>query len=145
MGKILYQKNLNGISYDLKKKGHTLYLANLSSKAMNYREVDYTKPSTIILGSELDGVSKEALQIADHEIMIPMYGMVDSLNVSVANALILFEIQRQREKNGFYKKRRLPIDKYQRLLFEFSYPKIASVYRKKGKSYPSLDSEGQII
>ena len=143
--KFYIQKNLNSLYYNLKKEGHTLYLANRSSKAMNFREVDYTKPSTIILGSELDGVSKEAFQLADYEIMIPMYGMVDSLNVSVANALILFEIQRQREKSGFYKKRRLPIEEYQRLLFEFSYPKIASVYRKKGKSYPSLDSEGQII
>ena len=131
--------------YNLKAKGHTLYLANQSSKSINFRKVDYTKPCTVILGAELDGVSREALRLADYGIIIPMYGMVNSLNVSVANALILFEIQRQREKKGFYKKRRLRDDDYQRLLFEFSYPKIASIYRKRGQNYPNLDSEGQII
>ena len=64
-------------------------------------------PSAIILGAELDGISNDSIQLADKEIIIPMDGMVGSLNVSVANAVILFEVQRPRQQAGLYKERRL--------------------------------------
>ena len=97
------------------------------------------------MGFELDGVSNEAINLADQEIRIPMEGMVESLNVSVANAVILFEIQRQRQKANLYKNRRIDKDEYKRLLFEFSYPEVAEILNKDGKTYPILDKDGQII
>ena len=77
--------------------------------------------------------------------MIPMYGMVESLNVSVASAIILYEIQRQRKEAGLYNHLRLTNNEYKKLLFEFSYPKVARIYKNKGKKYPNLDSDGRII
>jgi tRNA (guanosine-2'-O-)-methyltransferase len=130
---------------ELKQSGFSIYAANDSAKAIDYRKVDYTKPSVIVLGAELDGISPETLDAVDEEIKIPMQGMVESLNVSVANAVILFEAQRQRLKVGLYEKCRLDKNTFEKLLFEFSYPEAAKVYQSKGEPYPELDTEGQII
>ena len=130
---------------ELKQSGFTIYAANGSAKAIDYRKVDYTKPSVIVLGAELDGISPETLDAVDDEIKIPMQGMVESLNVSVANAVILFEAQRQRLQAGLYEKCRLDKNMVGKLLFEFSYPEAAKVYQSKGEPYPELDTEGQII
>ena len=58
--------------------------------------IDWTLPSAIIVGNENRGVSSEMSTLADKNIHIPMFGMVESLNVSVATAVILFEACRQR-------------------------------------------------
>ena len=129
----------------MKQSGFSIYAANGSEKAVDYRKVDYTKPTTIVLGAELDGISKETLDCVDGEIKVSMQGMVESLNVSVANAVILFEAQRQRILAGLYEKCRIQKDEYEKLLFEFSYPEVAKVYQSKGEDYPELDTEGQII
>ena len=65
-----------------------LLAAHLSPQAVDYREVDYTRPTTILLGNERRGVSDAAAAAADRHIVIPMLGMVRSLNVSVATAVI---------------------------------------------------------
>ncbi len=86
----------------LKERGMTLYAAHLSDGAVDYRDVDYTVPCAVILGNEKEGVSDEAAELADRHVVIPMQGMVQSLNVSVAAAVILFEAQRQRRAAGRY-------------------------------------------
>lgn len=57
---------------------------------------DYTMPTAIVMGSEEDGVRNEIIRIADHLAKIPMYGEIESLNVSVATGIILYEAVRQR-------------------------------------------------
>jgi tRNA (guanosine-2'-O-)-methyltransferase len=59
------------------------------------------------MGNEHRGVSKEAAEQADGVFLIPMHGMVQSLNVSVATAVILYEAQRQRREKGMYEKSEL--------------------------------------
>jgi len=59
----------------LKSRGFTLVATRLSDKAKDYREVDYTQPVALILGSEKWGVSEEAAELADLEVVIPMLGM----------------------------------------------------------------------
>lgn len=73
---------------------------HLSDKAVDFREIDYTRPTCILMGQEKTGITQEALDLADQDIIIPMIGMVQSLNVSVASALILYEAQRQRQNAG---------------------------------------------
>lgn len=92
---------------ELKKKGFALYAAHFSDEAVDFRQPDYTQPTAIVLGTEKFGVSDEALTECDGEIVIPMIGMTQSLNVSVAAALILFEAQRQRMAAGMYRPRSL--------------------------------------
>lgn len=57
---------------------------------------DYTVPTAIIMGSEEDGISESILSICDQKVKIPMSGKVESLNVSVATGVILYEVIRQR-------------------------------------------------
>ena len=127
------------------KKDYNIYVANNSMQAVDFREVDYTKPCAIILGAELDGVSNNSINLASQEIKIPINGMVDSLNVSVANAIILYEVQRQRERLGLYDEMKISENEYKNLLFELSYPKIASIFKKNKEKFPELNNEGQII
>lgn len=60
---------------------------------------DYTVPTAIVMGSEEDGVRNEIIRIADNLAKIPMYGEIESLNVSVATGIILYEAIRQRRSD----------------------------------------------
>lgn len=84
----------------LKSQGHRLYAAQLSERAVDFRTVDYTVPCVIVMGNEVDGVSAAAAAEADEHIVIPMMGMVESLNVSAACAIILSEAQRPTPPGG---------------------------------------------
>lgn len=131
----------------LKDQGMQVLATHLSDTAIDFREVDYTKPTAIILGGEKNGITSEALALADQDIIIPMVGMVQSLNVSVASALILYEAQRQRQQAGMYDRDTtlLPDDVVHRILFERGHPVLAKVAQRKGMPYPPLDEDGQIV
>ena len=129
----------------LKQQGMQVLVTNLSDTAVDYREIDYTKPTAIILGQEKFGASQAALDLADQDIVIPMVGMVQSLNVSVASAVVLYEAQRQRQIAGLYNTSRLPEERRQRVLFEGGHPIFAEACKRKGLPYPQIDEEGQII
>ena len=86
----------------LRERGMTCHAAHFSERAVDFRSVDYTRPTAVVLGTEKFGVSAAALAACDGEICIPMMGMTRSLNVSVACALILYEAQRQRAEAGLY-------------------------------------------
>lgn len=135
-------QDLPGAIGRLRGEGFRILAAHLSPSARDYRDIDYTVPVAIVLGSELAGVSESAAELADEHIRIPMRGMVDSLNVSVANALILYEAARQREAAGLYTSSRLPADEFNRCLFEWCYPDIARRCREHGVAYPELDEDG---
>ncbi len=76
---------------------------NLSEHAVDFREIDYFA-NLYYDGARKTGFSQQALALADKHIIIPMAGMVQSLNVSVASALILYEAQRQRQQAGMYER-----------------------------------------
>ena len=116
--------------------------AHLSSEAVDYRKVDYTKPTCIIFGNEKEGVSDEAAALADVHIIIPMLGMVPSLNVSVATAVILFEAQRQRLEASLYDVPQLSGEAVNAQAFRWLYPRQAELLEAKGESLPELDEEG---
>lgn len=128
----------------LKGRGFTLVAAHPAADALDYREVDFTAPTALLMGAELHGLSDEALARADIRVSVPMEGMVRSLNVSVATALLLYEARRQREAAGMYAGPRLDPDAYRRLLFEWAHPRLARDYRDRGEPYPDLDEEGTV-
>lgn len=88
---------------DLHKSGYKIFATSLNAKK-NFYDLDLTKKCAIVLGNEHRGTSKEAEDLADEKFIIPMQGMVQSLNVSVAAAVILFEAMRQRINKGMYDK-----------------------------------------
>ncbi|EAZ92497.1 tRNA (guanosine(18)-2'-O)-methyltransferase TrmH [Crocosphaera chwakensis] len=133
-----------GINH-LKRQNFNIYAAHFTDQSLDYREIDYTQPTAILLGAEKWGVSEEAANLVDGHIIVPMLGMVQSLNVSVAAAVILFEAQRQRLAQKMYDTSRLDLDRYHKILFEWSYPALATIYQKKGENYPSLGKNGVIL
>ena len=139
-----YHKTADAIA-ELKAQGMQVLVTNLSDTAVDFREIDYTKPTAIILGQEKFGASPEALALADQDIVIPMVGMVQSLNVSVACSVVLYEAQRQRQLAGMYDQPRLAEARRQRTLFEGGHPIFAEACQRKGLPYPAIDEHGQIV
>lgn len=90
------------VSADLKdtakSAGHAgmQIVATLPSATLTYWQVDWQKPTLILLGNEGAGLSKELAQMADVEVKIPLSPGVESLNVAIAAALMLYEAQRQK-------------------------------------------------
>ncbi|BBB28573.1 tRNA (guanosine(18)-2'-O)-methyltransferase TrmH [Neptunomonas japonica] len=124
-----------------RSKGMKVYAAHFSERAVDYRDVDYAIPCAILMGSEKEGVSQEAADMADQHILIPMMGMVGSLNVSTAAGIIMVEAQNQRLKAGLYNESRLDPQEFKDTIFEWSCPDIADFCRKKGLEYPPLDDD----
>jgi tRNA (guanosine-2'-O-)-methyltransferase len=129
----------------LKRQGFQIIATSLCENSKDYREIDYTRPTAILVGEELEGISEQALQLADENISIPMTGMVQSLNVSVASALVLYEAYHQRMTAGMYDSRSLDEETYMTLLFEACHPKIANCCRQKRIPYPAIDDDAQIL
>jgi len=80
----------------LKEDGFTIYATALDANAKSIYEIDWTQPSAIIMGNEHNGVTDNSRSVADEIIYVPQFGMTQSLNVSVATAVVLYEACRQR-------------------------------------------------
>ena len=130
----------------LRKEGFKLYGTSLNKDSIDYRDLDFTKNTCFVLGAEKWGLSKELTAQVDKSIYIPMHGMVQSLNVSVAGAILLFEAIRQRKDKNLipYDGEGLNQEEYKNTLFEWTYPELIDIYKKSNKDYPSLDENGKI-
>jgi len=130
----------------LRDQGFRLYGTHLGVQARDYRDCDYTGPTAFLLGAEKWGLSDQATALVDQAVVIPMQGMVQSLNVSVAAAALLFEAVRQRRLAGLLPSagEGLPADLRRRRLFEWAYPQVAAWCRSQGRPYPDLDETGRI-
>jgi len=97
----------------LKLKGFTIAATHLGQGALEYTDMDYARPIAVVFGSESEGISPEALCLADHKIRIPMLGMVQSLNLSVSVGIVLYEALRQRLGKGYFKEARLSPEEFE--------------------------------
>ena len=131
----------------LKNKGFKLYGTNLSPKSIDYRECTFKGSTAFVLGAEKWGISEEASSLMDEHIHIPMRGMVESLNVSVAASSLLFEALRQRKVANLIPESGEGMSKetYKTKLFEWAYPEVANWCKSEGKEYPSLTEKLEII
>ena len=131
----------------LKEKNFKLFGTNLNNKSIDYRDCDFKGPTAFVMGAEKWGLEDSTLELLDQTVHIPMRGMVQSLNVSVATANLLFEALRQRHKAGILPSNGegMSIEKYKKTLFEWAYPEIAFMYKQKNINYPELDKNGEII
>jgi len=94
--KICQVNNLSQTIDELKEKGFWIVGSSLEN-AKNYTEVDYNIPIALIVGNEEKGIRKLTASKCDFLVKIPMTGKIQSLNVSVATGILLFEILRQRQ------------------------------------------------
>lgn len=89
---------------ELREQGFKIYASTLVNKSVSLYDLDFTEKVAVVFGNEHRGISKEVADSADKLFYIPMQGMVQSLNVSVAAAVTLYEAQRQRMIKGMYEK-----------------------------------------
>ncbi|MFY8005270.1 MAG: TrmH family RNA methyltransferase [Chitinophagaceae bacterium] len=79
-----------------------IYTTALSANAVSVYDIDFTQSVALIFGNEITGVSAEAKNLADGNCLIPQVGFIQSLNISVACAVTIYEAFRQRNKAGLY-------------------------------------------
>lgn len=125
-------------------QGMQVVAAHVNERTKHYRDIDYTKPTAILMGAEKQGVSQTAIEMADHLVKIPMAGMVESYNVSVASGILLEEARYQREKAGLYDQQRLSDAEFEDRYFRWAYPKLAAFCIEKGIAFPPVDEEGHL-
>jgi len=89
------ERNLVDAIRFLKDTGFVI-VGTSDKNACNYTDVDYTVPVAIVLGSEDKGISPEVMRLCDRRVVIPEFGHINSLNVSVAGGIIMYEVVRQR-------------------------------------------------
>lgn len=95
-----------------------ILVTNLGEESTSLYALDLTQPTALLFGNEDEGVSAEATALADGNFLIPQVGFTESLNVSVACAVSLFEARRQRAAKGFYDEKSLFSEEQQNHLFE---------------------------
>jgi tRNA (guanosine-2'-O-)-methyltransferase len=140
----LYEEAKTAIK-QLQTRGFQVVAVHKSDRSINFREVDYCQPTAVLFGAELFGVSDSAAALADRHVYIPMQGMVESYNVSVAAAIVLLEAQRQRDLAGLYDQCRLDKKTYEDTLYRWYRPTEARFCDENKLSYPALDDRGQLV
>ena len=96
----------------LHDEGFQIFATHLSENTVSLFDLDLTANVALVFGNEHRGVSEEAAAKADARVHIPMVGMIQSLNVSVAAAVCLYEAMRQRLNAGLYDRSGLAKDRY---------------------------------
>jgi len=104
----------------LRADGFAVAVTHLGDDAVPYTQYDFTRPTAVVFGGEHVGISPQALARADAKIKIPMFGMVQSLNLSVSVGIILYEAVRQRLARGFFERPRLSPDELEDYLDRWS-------------------------
>jgi 23S rRNA (guanosine2251-2'-O)-methyltransferase len=94
--KVAKVANLNRLIEELKKKNIWVVGTSVDSET-NYTDWDWKRPTALVLGGEGKGLHRLVAENCDVLVKIPMYGKIQSLNVSVAAGVILFEARRQRQ------------------------------------------------
>ncbi|MEZ4506201.1 MAG: RNA methyltransferase [Thermomicrobiales bacterium] len=103
----------------LRADGFSILATGGGAKALPMGAVDLTTPVAIVLGNEMRGLTDDALSGADQIVTIPMVGMIRSLNISVACAVLLYEAYRQREAAGCYAASQLGAERVELLAAEW--------------------------
>jgi tRNA (guanosine-2'-O-)-methyltransferase len=103
----------------LRKNYHRIYATHLSSDAINLYDIDFTKSIALIFGNEHDGVSKQIKDMVDASFMIPQVGIIQSLNISVACAVTIYEAFRQKKIAHHYDRASLAEHRINKLMAEW--------------------------
>lgn len=97
-----YFENIADCLNVVKEKYKHIYGTCITTESQNLYHLDFSQSAALLFGNEHSGISKEASEFIDTNFLIPQYGFVRSLNISVACAVSLYEVQRQRKAAGKY-------------------------------------------
>ncbi len=100
----------------LRDAGLTILAATVDGSTTDLYDLDLTAPCALVFGNESRGLTNEAAEMADGRVRIPMMGMAESLNISVACAVTLYELLRQRRASGAYEGASYPDEHMRRTL-----------------------------
>ncbi len=114
-------ENASACFSSLRKRYSSILTTHLSDDAVSLYQVDFTKSIALVFGNEHNGVSNEIRALADGNFVIPQVGIIQSLNISVACAVTLYEAFRQKNIAGHYNRQGLDETKYKELLKEWSF------------------------
>jgi tRNA (guanosine-2'-O-)-methyltransferase len=103
----------------LRNEGFHILATRLDDSAKQLYDFDLTRPTALVFGNEHSGVTDEAASLADATLYIPMMGMIQSLNVSVACAVTIYEALRQRLQKKMYASTHLNKDEFDRLVHDW--------------------------
>lgn len=107
--------------YDaLRREGCRIWATHLSERAVDLYELDMVGPVALVFGNEHRGLSEEACRLADGNFTVPMVGLAQSLNISVACAVTLYEAMRQRRLAGCYDPSAVPEERVEAMLREWT-------------------------
>jgi len=96
----------------LRERFDTILTTHLSSDAIDLYSIDFTHSVALVFGNEQEGVSEKARALADGNFIIPQVGMVQSLNISVACAVSIYEAYRQKKQAGHYNQSTMPAEQF---------------------------------
>lgn len=102
----------------VKQRYDKIYGTYLGEAAVDLYEMDLTDSVALVFGNEQEGLSEEAKAFCDGQFLIPQVGMIESLNISVACAVTLYEAYRQRKLKGYYDDKPLMSEQDQSEMFE---------------------------
>lgn len=104
---------------ELRSQHAKILTTHLGSDAVSVYNIDFTESIALVFGNERFGVSDETRALADGNFVIPQCGIIQSLNISVACAITVYEAYRQKEQAGHYKKPSLSTENRNQLLQEW--------------------------
>jgi tRNA (guanosine-2'-O-)-methyltransferase len=105
----------------LRSRYSSILTTYLADDSIGLHQLDLTKSIALVFGNEHSGVSDEIRELADGNFVIPQVGIIQSLNISVACAVTLYEAYRQKTLAGHYEHKKLGDAKYNELLKEWSF------------------------
>ncbi len=108
----------------LRQQYDIILTTKLGTGAVNLYELDLTQRVALVFGNERHGISEELSALADGNFMVPQAGMIQSLNISVAVAVSIYEAFRQKTLAGHYLRPGLPEERRNRLWTAWTLPKL---------------------
>ena len=113
--------NVDACFEALRKNYKTVLTTHLSTDAVSLYEIDFTQSVALVFGNEHAGVSDEVRALADGNFIIPQMGIIQSLNISVACAVSIYEAYRQKNIAGHYNSIALPENRLNSLMHEWGF------------------------
>ncbi|MGI9138265.1 MAG: TrmH family RNA methyltransferase, partial [Sediminibacterium sp.] len=111
--------NLEECVVALRKNFKKILTTHLSTGAVSLYEIDFTESIALVFGNEHAGVTEEFRNLADGNFIIPQMGIIQSLNISVACAVTIYEAMRQKINVGHYNQATLPTEQMNQLLTQW--------------------------
>jgi tRNA (guanosine-2'-O-)-methyltransferase len=113
--------NLQACMAEVRKRFGRIFTTHLVSDAISLHAMDFTNPVALVFGNEHSGCSDEMIAAADGNFIIPQVGIIQSLNISVACAVTIYEAMRQKTLAGHYNQPRLPAAQLEALRQEWGF------------------------